>query len=91
MSPGASASNPSFKRTPSGAASTPSGCRPTENYWLLVGQSGTVIETINANERVLVQFDRMVSERGLACHNFPKKRQETDRFAGPCPCFQEQD
>lgn len=56
-------------RSFNGATSTPSACRPNENYWLLIGQRGTVIETINANGRVLVQFERMISERGLACHN----------------------
>lgn len=51
------------------AISAPSACRPTENYWLLIGETGTVIDTTNADGRILVQFDRLVSEHGLACHN----------------------
>jgi hypothetical protein len=42
---------------------------PGENYWRLIGESGTVIEAPNARNRVLVKFDKAVSERGLVCHN----------------------
>jgi hypothetical protein len=44
-------------------------CRPDENYWLLIGQTGTAMETVNAKGRVLVQFDTSVADLGLTCHN----------------------
>lgn len=56
-------------RSFNGMSSAPAGCHPDENYWVLLGERGTVVETINARGRVLVQFDRLVSERGLHCHN----------------------
>lgn len=56
-------------RSFNGTVSAPSGCRQDENYWLLIGEGGTVIETINAKARVLVKFDGPVSGRGLCCHN----------------------
>lgn len=56
-------------RSFNGTASAPSDCRQDENYWLLIGEVGTVVETINTKARVLVKFDRPVSEHGLCCHN----------------------
>lgn len=47
----------------------PSDCAPQDNYWRLIGESGTVITAADARHRVLVQFDVPVNERGLACHN----------------------
>ena len=52
-----------------GVISSPSGCRTDENYWSLIGERGTVIETVNNNNRVLVLFEKPVSSRGLHCHN----------------------
>ena len=52
-----------------GIKSAPADCRPNENYWLLVGARGTVVESANATGRVLVQFDISVSDLGLSCHN----------------------
>ena len=52
-----------------GTSSAPAACRPDENYWVLIGARGAVIETTNERGRVLVQFDGSVSERGLHCHN----------------------
>jgi len=56
-------------RTFNGTQITPADCRPDENYWALLGEHGTVVETINARARVLIKFDRTVSELGLHCHN----------------------
>lgn len=47
----------------------PPDCAPQDNYWRLIGESGTVITAANAGHRVLVRFDTPISERGLACHN----------------------
>jgi hypothetical protein len=44
-------------------------CEPSENYWALIAESGTVIETINERHRVLVKFDNSVSDCGLHSHN----------------------
>ena len=52
-----------------GTSSAPAGRHADENYWILIGQRGTVVETINERGRVLVQFDGSISERGLHCHN----------------------
>lgn len=49
--------------------------RPNENYWLLVGERGTVVESSTGAysgggpPRVLVQFDKSVKSLGLECHN----------------------
>ena len=56
-------------RSFNGTASAPSDCRQDENYWLLIGDRGTVVETINAGARILVKFDSPVSECALCCHN----------------------
>ena len=56
-------------RSFNGTSFAPRDCRPDENYWALIGDVGTVVETINERARVLVKFDRSVSERGLHCHN----------------------
>ena len=47
----------------------PNECDPSENYWVLIGKSGTVIKSENYRSRVLVQFDELVSGFGLHCHN----------------------
>ncbi|GLS95312.1 hypothetical protein GCM10007918_26040 [Piscinibacter gummiphilus] len=52
-----------------GSTSAPSGCKPEDNYWLLVGQSGTALEPTNERSRVLVKFDVSVVGLGLHCHN----------------------
>jgi hypothetical protein len=52
-----------------GSVSSPNSCDPAENYWALIGQSGTVVELENSGGRVLVQFDQNVSDMGLHCHN----------------------
>jgi hypothetical protein len=51
--------------------------RDGENYWLLINSAGVVVSTeamsnIGPHERgqrVLVQFDKDVTELGLHCHN----------------------
>ena len=52
-----------------GISVPPLGCRPDENYWVLIGETGTIVEPINARGRVLVKFDTSVNHYGLHCHN----------------------
>jgi len=52
-----------------GSTSAPGDCKSGENYWLLIGQCGTVLEAKNERSRVLVQFDVSVEGFGLHCHN----------------------
>ena len=47
----------------------PDNCDPSENYWLLIGETGTIVKQENNNSRVLVQFDNSVLLEGLHCHN----------------------
>lgn len=56
-------------RSFNGTQFAPSDCRRDENYWLLIGERGTVIETLNAKARVLMKFDNSISGQGLCCHN----------------------
>jgi len=56
-------------RSFNGVITAPSSCGAEENYWALVGEKGTVIETINSKNRVVVLFDEPVSRYGLHCHN----------------------
>ena len=52
---------------------TPSNTPSAENYWLLIGDQGTVVEKRSVGNfdarRVLVLFDKSVSDLGLECHN----------------------
>lgn len=52
-----------------GENNSPDECDSTENYWILVGKTGTVMKSENSRKRVLVKFDESVSELGLHCHN----------------------
>jgi hypothetical protein len=60
-----------------GTASAPEETRDADNYWLLIGQSGTVVDTDDVSKigrhpngaRMLVTLDQKVAEMGLACHN----------------------
>ncbi|MGF1733604.1 hypothetical protein [Photobacterium kasasachensis] len=52
-----------------GATLPPEACDTCENYWLLVGKTGTIKSAENERFRVLVQFDEPVSDLGLHCHN----------------------
>jgi hypothetical protein len=59
-------------RSFNGTRSTPCECRTDENYWTLIGETGTVVDTSSVPSlpgRVLVRFDTAVSARGLVCHN----------------------
>ncbi len=56
-------------RTFNGSSLPPVECRPGENYWALIGQTGTVVELKNARARVLVKFDASIAGYGLHCHN----------------------
>lgn len=52
-----------------GGSSPPKGCEPSENYWALIGSTGTIVKPKNKRGRVLVKFDNDVSSLGLHCHN----------------------
>lgn len=52
-----------------GVAASPEKCPHGENYWLLIGSTGYIAEEKNQNGRVLVLFDKSVSDKGLHCHN----------------------
>jgi len=56
-------------RTFNGSSVSPGECSPDENYWALIGETGTVVELKNARARVLVKFDASVAGYGLHCHN----------------------
>ena len=47
----------------------PEDCDQSENYWLLIGETGTIKKPENNRSRVLVQFDNSVESKGLHCHN----------------------
>jgi len=49
--------------------STPEDCDPSENYWLLIGKTGTIIKSKYNQSRLLIKFDESVSASGLHCHN----------------------
>nr|WP_225777271.1 hypothetical protein [Pseudomonas sp. Marseille-Q3773] len=61
----------------SGTSISDKSVRPTENYWKLIGQTGTVIAQEGQSSlpkhklgtRVLVEFSTTVTELGLSCHN----------------------
>ena len=42
---------------------------PSENYWLLIGEEGVVIEAKNENSRLLIQFSVPLGSLGLQNHN----------------------
>jgi hypothetical protein len=44
-------------------------CDSKENYWVLIGKTGTVMMPENTSKRVLVKFDESVNDLGLHCHN----------------------
>jgi hypothetical protein len=52
-----------------GSRHPPADCDPRENYWKLIGHSGTVLARLTTPEHVLVDFDTSVSSFGLHCHN----------------------
>ncbi|WP_201486599.1 hypothetical protein [Pseudomonas sp. OF001] len=52
-----------------GSLTPPKNTEPEENYWLLIGSYGELVERKNARGRALVKFDTSVKSLGLACHN----------------------
>lgn len=52
-----------------GDISPPEECDCSENYWVIVGSTGTVLSSMNSRGRVLVTFDIDVTSFGLYCHN----------------------
>lgn len=49
--------------------SPPEDCEPEENYWLLIGELATVIDPETIYGRALIEFDILVTSKGLYCHN----------------------
>jgi hypothetical protein len=56
-------------QTFNGENEPPEDCEPSENYWLLIGKTGTIVDLKNEQSRVLIQFDEPVNNLGLHCHN----------------------
>jgi hypothetical protein len=52
-----------------GDSEAPQDCSPSENYWLLIGKTGSIVEPENDRSRVLMQFHEQVGDLGLHCHN----------------------
>lgn len=52
-----------------GTIGTPKDCTERENYWSLIGESGTVIQPKNSRSRVLIQFENIEKLKSLHCHN----------------------
>ena len=49
-------------------------CSSNENYWILIGQSGKLINfstelNFGNDKRVLIRFDQNLENQGLECHN----------------------
>jgi hypothetical protein len=51
-----------------GSLIAPQDVKPEENYWQLIG-SKAVVEVANDTDRVLLKFERDLSNLGLANHN----------------------
>lgn len=64
-------------RTFFGTSAPNQSTRASENYWKLIGQTGTVIAQENESSipkhklgtRVLVEFAACITDLGLTCHN----------------------
>ena len=56
-------------KTFNGRFAAPGKCDPSENYWLLIGTTGTISKSENIRGRVLVMFDIDPIGLGLYCHN----------------------
>ncbi len=56
-------------KTFNGDSTAPEDCDPSENYWLLIDRTGSIVKPKNNCSRVLVQFEEQVSDLGLHCHN----------------------
>jgi hypothetical protein len=56
-----------------GSFSGPEDVKQNENYWILIGRYGIVVQTIAdvgvAKDRVLVKLNNNVKALGLECHN----------------------
>jgi hypothetical protein len=56
-------------RSFNGAVFSPEGCHPGENYWVLIGEKGSIVEPLNEKGRFLVKFDNSLANQLLHCHN----------------------
>jgi hypothetical protein len=52
-----------------GDSNPPRKCNSHENYWKLIGQTGTVEDVLLGAVKVLVKFDVDIASWGLSCHN----------------------
>jgi hypothetical protein len=60
-----------------GSTSAPTGTEASDNYWLLLGEVGTVVNVDDkgaigvhrSGRRVLVQLEQDMQKLGLSCHN----------------------
>lgn len=57
-----------------GSAKPDEECEPSENYWILIGQLGTLVSfspdlNFGDDNRVLIQFDQELEKHKLECHN----------------------
>jgi hypothetical protein len=48
---------------------SPEKCDSSEDYWSLVGSTGSITKPENSRGRFLVTFDIDVARLGLHCHN----------------------
>lgn len=46
----------------------PEGCDPSENYWLLIGKTGKILNKENNNPIVLIELDEPIAGLGLKCN-----------------------
>lgn len=65
MRPGSKVRLKSFN----GTLSSIDDCDPSENYWLLIGETGIVVEKINQQSRLLIRLDMAVQKLEIHCHN----------------------
>lgn len=61
-------------KTFNGTTSADEECSKNENFWLLIGETGTLVNfahelNFHNENRVLIQFDIDVNAKGLECHN----------------------
>jgi hypothetical protein len=52
-----------------GTLMAPLGTQPSDNYWLLVGSTGTIHSFNQKLQRYLITLDNSVLSLGLHCHN----------------------
>ncbi|EOW3983014.1 hypothetical protein, partial [Vibrio parahaemolyticus] len=56
-------------KTFNGTLECPDVCKLEENYWLLIGEVGTVVGERAHTGRLIIQFANDIQRLGLYCHN----------------------